>query len=83
MVMLAKARRRRFGKVVRGHGNKEIDPICALQAAMEGYEVVTMEQAAPKAYLVTATSNRHVITDHMREMKDRRLYATLVILIMK
>ncbi|MEK9962590.1 MAG: adenosylhomocysteinase, partial [Rhodobiaceae bacterium] len=41
----------------------EIDPICALQAAMEGYEVVTMEQAAPKADIfVTATGNRDVIT---------------------
>ena len=46
----------------------EVDQICALQAAMEGYEVVTMEQAAPKADIfVTATGNRHVITiDHMR-----------------
>ena len=48
------------------------DPICALQAAMEGYEVVTMEQAAPQADLfVTATGNIDVITvDHMRDMKD-------------
>ena len=47
----------------------EVDPICALQAAMEGYEVVTMEQAAPKADIfVTATGNRHVITiDHARD----------------
>ncbi|MEQ8823242.1 MAG: adenosylhomocysteinase [Filomicrobium sp.] len=50
----------------------EIDPICALQAAMEGYEVVTMEQAAPQADIFcTATGNKDVITvDHMREMKD-------------
>ena len=50
----------------------EIDPICALQAAMEGYEVVTMEQAAPMADIFcTATGNKDVITiDHMREMKD-------------
>jgi adenosylhomocysteinase len=50
----------------------ETDPICALQAAMEGYEVVTMEDAAPKADIfVTATGNIDVITmDHMREMKD-------------
>lgn len=50
----------------------EADPICALQAAMEGYEVVTMEQAAPQADLfVTATGNIDVITvDHMRDMKD-------------
>ena len=53
----------------------EIDPICALQAAMEGYEVVTMEQAAPKADIyVTATGNKDVITvDHMRDMKDRAI----------
>ncbi len=50
----------------------EIDPICALQAAMEGYEVVTMEDAAPRADIfVTATGNVDVITlDHMRAMKD-------------
>ena len=50
----------------------EIDPICALQAAMEGYEVVTMEQAAPMADIFcTATGNKDGITiDHMREMKD-------------
>ena len=50
----------------------EIDPICALQAAMQGYEVVTMETAAPRADIfVTATGNRDVITlDHMRAMKD-------------
>ena len=41
----------------------EIDPICALQAAMEGYRVVTMEEAAPRADIfVTATGNYHVIT---------------------
>ena len=47
----------------------EIDPICALQASMEGYEVVTMEQAASKADIfVTATGNKDVITvDHMRD----------------
>jgi adenosylhomocysteinase len=51
----------------------EIDPICALQAAMEGYEVVTMEEAAPRADIFcTATGNLDVITvDHMRAMKDR------------
>ena len=51
----------------------EIDPICALQAAMEGYEVVTLEDVAPKADIfVTATGNKDVITlDHMRDMKDR------------
>jgi adenosylhomocysteinase len=50
----------------------EIDPICALQAAMEGYQVVTMEEAAPLGDIfVTATGNVDVITlDHMREMKD-------------
>ena len=57
----------------------EVDPICALQAAMEGYEVVTMEQAAPKADIfVTATGNRDVITvDHMREMKDRAIVCNI------
>ncbi|HBH25899.1 MAG TPA: adenosylhomocysteinase [Rhodospirillaceae bacterium] len=50
----------------------EIDPICALQAAMEGYEVVTMEDAAPRAdIVVTATGNKDVVTlDHMRALKD-------------
>ena len=57
----------------------EIDPICALQAAMEGYEVVTMEQAAPKADIfVTATGNKDVITmDHMRDMKDRGIVCNI------
>jgi adenosylhomocysteinase len=51
----------------------EIDPICALQAAMEGYQVTTMDDAAPMADIfVTATGNIDVITlDHMRRMKDR------------
>ncbi len=50
----------------------EIDPICALQAAMEGYEVVTMEEAASRADIfVTATGNEDIITlDHMRAMKN-------------
>jgi adenosylhomocysteinase len=50
----------------------EIDPICALQAAMEGFEVVTMDDAAPRADIfVTATGNKDIITvDHMRAMKD-------------
>ena len=57
----------------------EVDPICALQAAMEGYEVVTMEQAAPEADIfVTATGNVDVITiDHMRQMKDRAIVANI------
>ncbi len=57
----------------------EVDPICALQAVMEGYEVVTMEQAAPKADIfVTATGNRDVITiDHMRDMKDRAIVCNI------
>jgi len=57
----------------------EIDPICALQAAMEGYEVVTMEQAASKADIfVTATGNKDVITvDHMRAMKDRAVVCNI------
>jgi adenosylhomocysteinase len=57
----------------------EIDPICALQAAMEGYRVVTMEQAAPLADIfVTATGNYHVIThDHMRQMKDQAIVCNI------
>ena len=55
----------------------EIDPICALQAAMEGYEVTTMDDAAPRADIfVTATGNLDVITiEHMRKMKDRAIVA--------
>jgi hypothetical protein len=51
----------------------EIDPICALQAAMEGYQVTTMDEAASQGDIfVTATGNIDVITiDHMRHMKDR------------
>jgi adenosylhomocysteinase len=57
----------------------EVDPICALQAAMEGYEVTTMEDAAPRADIfVTATGNVDVITvDHMRRMKDRAIVANI------
>src|SRR5213076_3594895 len=57
----------------------EVDPICALQAAMEGYEVVTMETAAPRADIfVTATGNVDVITvDHMRAMKDRAIVCNI------
>ncbi len=57
----------------------EIDPICALQAAMEGYQVVTMEDAAPIGDIfVTATGNVDVITlDHMREMKDRAIVCNI------
>ena len=57
----------------------EVDPICALQAAMEGYEVTTMEDAAPRADIfVTATGNVDVITlDHMRAMKDRAIVCNI------
>jgi adenosylhomocysteinase len=57
----------------------EIDPICALQAAMEGYEVTTMDEAAPRADIfVTATGNVDVITlDHMREMKHRAIVCNI------
>jgi adenosylhomocysteinase len=50
----------------------EIDPICALQAAMDGFEVVTLEEAAPRAdIVVTATGNKDIVTlDHMRKFKD-------------
>jgi adenosylhomocysteinase len=57
----------------------EIDPICALQAVMEGYEVTTMDEAAPRANIfVTATGNLDVITiEHMRKMKDRAIVANI------
>ncbi|MEZ6022431.1 MAG: adenosylhomocysteinase [Hyphomonadaceae bacterium] len=57
----------------------EVDPICALQAAMEGYEVVTMEEAAPHADIFcTATGNKDVITvDHMRAMKNNAIVCNI------
>ena len=57
----------------------EADPICALQAAMEGYEVQTMEDAAPRGDIfVTATGNIDVITvDHVRAMKDRAIVCNI------
>src|SRR5467141_233917 len=57
----------------------EVDPICALQAAMEGYEVTTMEDAAPRADIfVTATGNVDVITiDNMRAMNERAIVANI------
>jgi adenosylhomocysteinase len=57
----------------------EIDPICALQAAMEGYEVVTMEAAAPRGDIfVTATGNVDIITiEHMRAMKHRAIVCNI------
>lgn len=57
----------------------EIDPICALQACMEGYQVVTMEDAAPSGDIfVTTTGNKDIITiDHMRAMKDRAIVCNI------
>src|SRR5882724_4313334 len=57
----------------------EIDPICALQAAMQGYQVTTMEDAAPHGDIfVTATGNIDVITiDHMRQMHDRAIVCNI------
>jgi adenosylhomocysteinase len=57
----------------------EIDPICALQAAMEGYRIVTMDYAADKADIfVSATGNLHVIThDHMKRMKDQAIVCNI------
>ncbi|MBV9969990.1 MAG: adenosylhomocysteinase, partial [Xanthobacteraceae bacterium] len=57
----------------------EVDPICALQAAMEGYEVTTMDDAAPRADIfVTATGNLDVITiEHMRKMKERAIVCNI------
>lgn len=70
-------------QALRGQGARvlitEIDPICALQAAMEGYEVTTMDQvAAAGDIFVTATGNIDVITlDHMRSMKDRAIVCNI------
>jgi adenosylhomocysteinase len=57
----------------------EVDPICAWQATMEGYEVTTMEDAAPRADIfVTATGNKDIITiEHMRVMKDRAIVCNI------
>src|ERR1700745_4036481 len=57
----------------------EVDPICALQAAMEGYQVTTIEDAAPSADIfVTATGNKDIITiEHMRAMKDRAIVCNI------
>jgi len=67
---------RGLGAIVRV---SEIDPICALQASMEGFKVVTMEEAAPVADIfVTATGNRDIIThDHMAEMKDQAIVCNI------
>ena len=68
---------------LRGQGARvlvtEIDPICALQAAMEGYQVTTMDEVAAQADIfVTATGNVDVITiDHMRHMKDRAIVCNI------
>jgi adenosylhomocysteinase len=68
---------------LRGQGSRvmvtEIDPICALQAAMEGYQVVTLEEAAPIGDIfVTATGNVDVITvEHMRAMKNRAIVCNI------
>ena len=71
------------GQSMRGYGARvlvtEIDPICALQAAMEGYEVVTIEQAIPETNIfVTATGNRDVITlEHMKAMNDQAIVCNI------
>jgi adenosylhomocysteinase len=68
---------------MRGQGARvmvtEIDPICALQAAMEGYQVITMDEAAKQGDIfVTATGNEDIITlDHMRDMKDRAIVCNI------
>ena len=70
-------------EALRGQGARvlvtEIDPICALQAAMDGYQVTTMDEAAPQGDIfVTATGNVDIITlDHMREMKDRAIVCNI------
>ena len=82
----ARLRRRRQGLggvSLRGAGARvmvtEVDPICALQAAMDGFEVVTMDDAAPRADIfITATGNKDVITlDHMRAMKDMAIVGNI------
>jgi len=67
---------RGLGAIVRV---SEIDPICALQASMEGFKVITMEEAAPQADIfVTATGNRDIIThDHMAAMKDQAIVCNI------
>lgn len=68
---------------LRGFGTRvlitEVDPICALQALMEGYEVVTMEEAIKEADIfVTATGNKDIITiDHMKKMKDTAIVCNI------
>ena len=68
---------------MRGYGARvlitEIDPICALQAAMEGYEVVTIDQAIPETNIfVSATGNRDVITlEHMKKMNDQTIICNI------
>ena len=68
---------------MQGYGAKvyvtEIDPICALQAAMEGYEVVTMDQAIPETNIfITTTGNLDVITlDHMKKMNDQAIVCNI------
>lgn len=70
-------------KSMRGFGARvlvtEIDPICALQASMEGYEVTTMEEAAPLGDIfVTATGNYHVITgEHMEQMRNEAIICNI------
>jgi adenosylhomocysteinase len=76
---------KRSAASLRGQGARvlvtEIDPICALQAAMEGYQVTTMDEAAAQGdVFVTATGNIDVITiDHMRHMKDRAIVCNIAI----
>jgi adenosylhomocysteinase len=68
---------------LRGQGARvivtEIDPICALQAAMEGYQVLTVEDALPYADIfITATGNRNIITaEHMSKMKDKAIVGNI------
>ena len=80
--MLAKGLRRHSSGWSTGYGDRR--PDLALQAAMEGYEVVTMEHAAPKADIRYTTGNQDVITiDHMRKTKIEPLSVILAILTMK
>ena len=70
-------------QALRGQGARvivtEIDPICALQAAMEGYQVTTVDEVVDKADIfITATGNHNIITlDHMKRMKDKAIVGNI------
>ena len=79
MAMWAKVLHKRLRALSAQVWVTEIDPICALQAAMEGYRVVTMDYACEHGDIfVTATGNFHVIThDHMKKMKNQAIVCNI------